>query len=117
MHGFPIPSVMLLVPALAAVVCLFLNASQARWLALGATLVDLASDLPGVLPPVLGVVGGASLPVGLAFAGWFERPGSKRAASACASLIRPCSPAAATDAPAVSSMAREMSMPWNDARG
>ena len=45
-------------------------------------LADLASDLPGVLPPVLGVVGGASLPVGLAFAGWFERPGSKRAAIA-----------------------------------
>jgi len=49
---------------------------------MAATLADLASDLPGVLPPVLGVVGGASLPVGLALAGWFERPGSKRAAIA-----------------------------------
>ena len=42
MNGFPILSVMLLVPALAAVACLFLGASQARWLALGATLVNLA---------------------------------------------------------------------------
>ena len=42
MNGFPILSVMLLVPALAAVACLFLNAAQARWLALAATLIDLA---------------------------------------------------------------------------
>ncbi|HEX4694033.1 NADH-quinone oxidoreductase subunit M [Sphingomonas sp.] len=42
MSGFPILSVMLAVPAIAAVACLFLNASNARWLALAATLVDLA---------------------------------------------------------------------------
>ncbi len=42
MSGFPILSVMLAVPALAAIVCLFLSASNARWLALAATLVDLA---------------------------------------------------------------------------
>ena len=42
MNGFPILSVMLLVPALAALACLFLSASQSRWLALAATLVDLA---------------------------------------------------------------------------
>ena len=42
MTGFPILSVMLAVPAIAAVVCLFLSASNARWLALAATLVDLA---------------------------------------------------------------------------
>jgi NADH-quinone oxidoreductase subunit M len=40
--GFPILSVMLAVPAIAAVACLFLSASGARWLALAATLVDLA---------------------------------------------------------------------------
>ncbi len=42
MTGFPILSVMLAVPAIAAVACLFLSASAARWLALAATLVDLA---------------------------------------------------------------------------
>ena len=42
MSGFPILSVMLAVPALAAIACLFLDAKSARWLALGATLVDLA---------------------------------------------------------------------------
>ncbi|WP_298673472.1 NADH-quinone oxidoreductase subunit M [uncultured Sphingomonas sp.] len=42
MNGFPILSVMLLVPALAAAACLFLSASQARWLALAATLANLA---------------------------------------------------------------------------
>ncbi|MFA5962989.1 MAG: NADH-quinone oxidoreductase subunit M [Sphingomonas sp.] len=42
MTGFPILSVMLAVPAIAAVACLFLSASGARWLALAATLVDLA---------------------------------------------------------------------------
>jgi NADH-quinone oxidoreductase subunit M len=40
--GFPILSVMLAVPAIAAIACLFLSASGARWLALVATLVDLA---------------------------------------------------------------------------
>ncbi len=42
MSGFPILSIMLAVPAIAAIACLFLSASGARWLALGATLVDLA---------------------------------------------------------------------------
>ncbi|MBX9796155.1 NADH-quinone oxidoreductase subunit M [Sphingomonas sp.] len=42
MNGFPILSVMLLVPALAAVGCLMLDAKGARWLALAATLVDFA---------------------------------------------------------------------------
>ena len=42
MNGFPILSIMLLVPALAAVACLFLSPHAARWTALGATLVDLA---------------------------------------------------------------------------
>ena len=42
MEGFPLLSVMLAVPALAAVTCLFLSARAARWLALAATLVDLA---------------------------------------------------------------------------
>ncbi|MCW4461117.1 NADH-quinone oxidoreductase subunit M [Sphingomonas sp. BT-65] len=40
-------SLMLIVPLAAALVCLFVNANQARWIALGATLVDLA--LGGVL--------------------------------------------------------------------
>jgi NADH-quinone oxidoreductase subunit M len=39
---FPILSLMLGVPALAAVACLFMSASEARWCALGATLIDLA---------------------------------------------------------------------------
>ena len=42
MDGFPILSVMLAVPLVAAVACLFVSAQTARWLALGATLVDLA---------------------------------------------------------------------------
>ena len=42
MGGFPILSVMLLVPLAAAVACLFLEAKAARNLALIATLVDLA---------------------------------------------------------------------------
>jgi NADH-quinone oxidoreductase subunit M len=41
MSGFPILSVMLAIPAIAAIVCVFLSASSARWLALIATLVDL----------------------------------------------------------------------------
>ncbi|MBE7326214.1 NADH-quinone oxidoreductase subunit M, partial [Nocardioides sp. Y6] len=40
MQGFPILSVMLAVPAVAAIACLFLNAQGARMLALVATLVD-----------------------------------------------------------------------------
>ncbi len=42
MDGFPILSVMLAVPAIAAIACLFLSADGARWTALGATFVDLA---------------------------------------------------------------------------
>jgi NADH-quinone oxidoreductase subunit M len=41
MSGFPILTVMLAVPALAAVACLFASAQSARWIALIATLVDL----------------------------------------------------------------------------
>ncbi|MCJ2181136.1 NADH-quinone oxidoreductase subunit M [Novosphingobium sp. 1949] len=40
MSGFPILSLMLLVPLAAALVCLYLDAKGARWLALAATLVD-----------------------------------------------------------------------------
>lgn len=40
MQGFPILSVMLAVPAIAAIACLFLSANGARMLALVATLVD-----------------------------------------------------------------------------
>jgi NADH-quinone oxidoreductase subunit M len=42
MTGFPILSVMLAVPAAAAVLCLFSSAQNARWIALAATLVDFA---------------------------------------------------------------------------
>ena len=42
MEGFPILSLMLAVPAVAAVACLFVPAQTARMLALAATLVDLA---------------------------------------------------------------------------
>ena len=42
MNGFPILSMMVLVPALAAAGCLMLDAKGARWLALAATLVDFA---------------------------------------------------------------------------
>ena len=42
MAGFPILSVMLGVPMLAAIVCLFVSAENARRLALVATLIDLA---------------------------------------------------------------------------
>jgi NADH-quinone oxidoreductase subunit M len=40
MTGFPILSVMLAIPALAAVACLFVSAQGARWIALIATLID-----------------------------------------------------------------------------
>ncbi len=40
--GFPILSIMLLIPALAAVLCLFIGANAARMVALLATLVNLA---------------------------------------------------------------------------
>jgi NADH-quinone oxidoreductase subunit M len=39
--GFPILTLMLLVPTLAAVACLFVNANSARLVALAATLIDL----------------------------------------------------------------------------
>ncbi|URW76573.1 NADH-quinone oxidoreductase subunit M [Sphingomonas donggukensis] len=42
MTGFPILTVMLAVPLFAAIACLFVNAATARWLALGATLIDFA---------------------------------------------------------------------------
>ncbi len=42
MGGFPILSIMLLVPLLGAIACLFLEAKQARLVALVATLIDLA---------------------------------------------------------------------------
>ena len=42
MSGFPLLSLMLGVPALAAVACLFMSAREARWCALGATLVTFA---------------------------------------------------------------------------
>ncbi len=42
MNGFPILSVMLLVPAVAAMLCLFVSANAARWTALAATLVNFA---------------------------------------------------------------------------
>ncbi|WP_174291254.1 NADH-quinone oxidoreductase subunit M [Sphingomonas bacterium] len=54
MQGFPILSIMLLVPTLAAVACLFLPARTAQWLALAATLVDFA----------LGIVLWASFDIG-----------------------------------------------------
>ncbi|WP_174278589.1 NADH-quinone oxidoreductase subunit M [Sphingomonas bacterium] len=42
MSGVPLLSIMLAVPGIAAVVCLFLSAPAARMLALAATLIDLA---------------------------------------------------------------------------
>ncbi|WEK46936.1 MAG: NADH-quinone oxidoreductase subunit M [Candidatus Andeanibacterium colombiense] len=42
MSGFPILSLMLLVPLFGAVACLFADAKSARWIALATTLVDLA---------------------------------------------------------------------------
>ncbi|MFN3818659.1 NADH-quinone oxidoreductase subunit M [Blastomonas sp.] len=40
--GFPVLSLMLAVPMAAAIACLFVSANTARWLALIATLIDLA---------------------------------------------------------------------------
>jgi NADH-quinone oxidoreductase subunit M len=42
MTGFPILSLMLAVPMAGAIACLFASANQARWIALVATLADLA---------------------------------------------------------------------------
>ena len=41
MTGFPILSIMLAIPAIAAVACFYVSANAARWIALIATLVDL----------------------------------------------------------------------------
>jgi len=41
MSGFPILSLMLAIPAVAAIACYFVSANGARWIALLATLVDL----------------------------------------------------------------------------
>ncbi|TGX55966.1 NADH-quinone oxidoreductase subunit M [Sphingomonas gei] len=60
MSGVPILTIMLLVPAVAAVACLFTNAQTARWIALIATLVDF----------VLGIVLWASFQVGPDAAQW-----------------------------------------------
>ncbi|APE28825.1 NADH-quinone oxidoreductase subunit M [Aurantiacibacter gangjinensis] len=56
MIGFPILSVMMLVPLVAAIICLFLDAKPARMLALAATLVNLAL---GILLWVNFDIGGA----------------------------------------------------------
>jgi NADH-quinone oxidoreductase subunit M len=40
--GFPILSLMLAIPMVAAIACLFVDAHRARWIALAATLADLA---------------------------------------------------------------------------
>ena len=40
MNGFPILSILIFVPIAAAVACLFVEAKAARWIALGATLID-----------------------------------------------------------------------------
>jgi NADH-quinone oxidoreductase subunit M len=42
MNGLPMLSIMLAVPAIAAIACLFVDAERARWIALIATLIDLA---------------------------------------------------------------------------
>jgi NADH-quinone oxidoreductase subunit M len=42
MNELPLLSIMLAVPGVAAIACLFLRAEQARWVALAATLIDLA---------------------------------------------------------------------------
>ena len=42
MDGFPILSLMMAVPMAGAIACLFAGANAARWIALGATLIDLA---------------------------------------------------------------------------
>ena len=42
MTGAPLLSLLLAVPGLAAAMCLFASPAQARWIALGATLIDLA---------------------------------------------------------------------------
>ena len=41
MGGFPLLSLMMAVPMAGAIACLFASANNARWIALGATLIDL----------------------------------------------------------------------------
>jgi NADH-quinone oxidoreductase subunit M len=45
MNGLPLLSLMLAVPMAGAIACLFSGANQARWIALGATLINLALGL------------------------------------------------------------------------
>jgi NADH-quinone oxidoreductase subunit M len=45
MQGFPILSLMLLIPLVGAIACLLVEARTARWIALAATLADLALGL------------------------------------------------------------------------
>ena len=40
--GLPILTILIAVPVIAGALCLFVNASSARWIALIATLIDLA---------------------------------------------------------------------------
>jgi NADH-quinone oxidoreductase subunit M len=40
--GFPILTLLIALPTFAAIACLFADAKAARWIALGATLADLA---------------------------------------------------------------------------
>ncbi|MBA4165111.1 MAG: NADH-quinone oxidoreductase subunit M, partial [Erythrobacter sp.] len=42
MGGFPVLSLMMLIPVLAGIACFFVTEQQARWIALAATLADLA---------------------------------------------------------------------------
>lgn len=42
MQDFPLLSALIFVPLLAALACLFVRADGARWIALGATLANLA---------------------------------------------------------------------------
>jgi NADH-quinone oxidoreductase subunit M len=42
MNGFPILSILIFLPLVAALACLFVSAKAARWIALAATLADLA---------------------------------------------------------------------------
>ena len=42
MNGLPVLSVLIAVPLLAGMACLFVRANGARWIALIATLIDLA---------------------------------------------------------------------------
>src|SRR3546814_10637632 len=54
MGGFPVLSLMILVPVVAGIACFFVSAQQSRWIALAVTLVDL----------VLGVVLWANYDIG-----------------------------------------------------